>query len=205
MYRAFVTRDNSYEGIFVTGVKTTGIFCRPTCSARKPKKENIEYFSTAREALLHGYRPCRICQPMYPQDHIPDWLEALMNEINKNPAVRMKESDIIERGIDPNRVRRWFKRHHGMTFHGYQRALRISAAFGCIKHGDKVIDAAFDSGYESLSGFTDSFRKHTGFPPTKSPSRKLIIVSRILTPLGPPCWPVLLSRESACWNLLTGA
>ena len=185
MYRAFVTRNSSYEGIFVTAVKTTGIFCRPTCSARKPKKENIEYFPTTRDALLHGYRPCKICRPMYPQDHIPDWLQPLMDEVSKNPALRMREGDMIERGLDPNRVRRWFKRHHGMTFHGYQRALRITTAFGSIKHGDKVIDAAFDSGYESLSGFTDSFRKHTGFSPTKSSSRKLVIVTRILTPLGP--------------------
>ena len=64
MYRALVERDRSFEGLFFACVRTTGIFCRPTCSARKPKPENVEYASTIQEALHRGYRPCRICDPM---------------------------------------------------------------------------------------------------------------------------------------------
>jgi AraC family transcriptional regulator of adaptative response/methylated-DNA-[protein]-cysteine methyltransferase len=72
-----------------------------------------------------------------------------------------------------------------MTFQGYLRTLRIGEAFGRIQYGDKVIEAAFDSGYESLSGFTESFKKAIGVSPAKSRGRTLITVTRILTPLGP--------------------
>jgi AraC family transcriptional regulator of adaptative response/methylated-DNA-[protein]-cysteine methyltransferase len=72
-----------------------------------------------------------------------------------------------------------------MTFQAYLRTLRISGAFGRIRYGEKVIETAFESGYESLSGFADSFRKATGFSPNKSNQKQLIIITRILTPLGP--------------------
>jgi AraC family transcriptional regulator of adaptative response/methylated-DNA-[protein]-cysteine methyltransferase len=63
-YKAIGTKDFSYEGIFITAVKTTGIFCRPSCRARKPKQENVIFYDTAREALQNGFRPCKICHPM---------------------------------------------------------------------------------------------------------------------------------------------
>ncbi len=185
LYGALLNKDSSYEGIFVVGVKTTGVFCRPTCSARKPKRQNVEFFGSPREALLRGYRPCKKCDPMAPAGEVPDWLQPLMQEVNSTPGIRLKDSDLRERGIDPNRVRRWFKKHHGMTFQTFLRALRIGQAFGRIAYGDKVIEAAFDSGYESLSGFTESFRKAMGVAPSKSKSLKLVTVTRILTPLGP--------------------
>ena len=64
MYRALSRRDAAYEGVFFTGVKTTGIFCRPTCKAKRPRAENVEFFPTVNEALHGGYRPCRLCRPM---------------------------------------------------------------------------------------------------------------------------------------------
>ena len=63
MYRALVERDQSFEGLFFACVRTTGIFCRPTCHARKPKPENVEFASTIQDALHRGYRPCRVCRP----------------------------------------------------------------------------------------------------------------------------------------------
>jgi AraC family transcriptional regulator of adaptative response/methylated-DNA-[protein]-cysteine methyltransferase len=185
MYQALLDKDSSYEGIFFVAVKTTGIFCRPTCTARKPKRENVEYYGSTREALLHGYRPCKICKPLGVKGEVPAWLRPLLEEVDQNPAIRLKDADLRERGLEPNRVRRWFKANHGMTFQTYLRTLRISGAFGRIKYGDKVVDAAFGSGYESLSGFTDTFKRLTQFSPVKSKNRKLIDVTRILTPLGP--------------------
>ncbi len=185
MYQALLDKDSSYEGIFFVAVKTTGIFCRPTCTARKPKRENVEYFASTREALLHGYRPCKICKPLGAKGEVPAWLRSLLDEIDRHPNIRLKDADLRERGLEPNRVRRWFKTHHGMTFQTYLRTLRISGAFGRIKYGEKVVDAAFESGYESLSGFTDTFKRMTRFSPVKSKNRKLIDITRILTPLGP--------------------
>ena len=185
MYNALLRKDSNFEGLFFVGVISTGIFCRPTCTARKPKKENVVFFSTAREALLQGYRPCKICTPLGYKGELPDWLKPLMDEIDKNPEIRLKDYDLKNRGVEPNRVRRWFKKNHGMTFQAYLRTLRISNAFGRIKYGEKVIEAAFEVGYESLSGFTETFKKTTGFSPNKSTSKQLIMITRILTPLGP--------------------
>ncbi|MEX2048064.1 MAG: Ada metal-binding domain-containing protein, partial [Gemmatimonadota bacterium] len=63
MLEAFLGRDSTYDGVFVTGVRTTGIFCRPTCSAKKPRPEHVAFFPTSRDALHAGYRPCRGGRP----------------------------------------------------------------------------------------------------------------------------------------------
>ena len=63
-YDIIGNRDTSYEGMFITAVKTTNIFCKPSCSARKPKKENVVFYDTPAQALENGYRPCKICHPM---------------------------------------------------------------------------------------------------------------------------------------------
>jgi AraC family transcriptional regulator of adaptative response/methylated-DNA-[protein]-cysteine methyltransferase len=185
MYAALLEKDAAYEGIFIVGVKTTGIFCRPTCTARKPKRRNVEFFPSAKLALDHGYRPCQICRPLGRKGEVPDWLAPVMAEVEAEPGIRLKDGDLRSRGVDPARIRRWFKTHHGMTFQAYLRSLRIGRAFGCIRFGDKVVDAAFESGYESLSGFTASFKKATGFSPQRSRDRSIISITRLTTPLGP--------------------
>ncbi len=185
MYQAVIDKDSSFEGIFYTAVKTIGIFCRPGCHARMPKLENVEFFATAKEALSYGYRPCKLCKPMEKYGEVPDWMEGLMKEIQQNPGIKLRDYELRERDIDPARIRRWFKKHHGMTFQAYLRALRINQAFGTIKLGEKVSASAFDAGYESLSGFGKSFSETMGFAPGKSKANKVINVTRILSPLGP--------------------
>ena len=70
-YTALVEKDPAYDGAFFAAVKTTGIFCRTTCTARKPKQENVCFYDTIHDALAAGYRPCKICRPMESADHIP--------------------------------------------------------------------------------------------------------------------------------------
>jgi AraC family transcriptional regulator of adaptative response/methylated-DNA-[protein]-cysteine methyltransferase len=185
MFRALADRDGSFEGIFVAGIKTTGIFCRPACTAKTPKPENVEFFRSPREALLRGYRPCKICRPLGRKGEFPDWLKPLIDEVDADPSIRLRDRDLRARGLEPSRVRRWFLKNHGLTFQSYLRSLRIGKAFGRIRYGDKVSQAAFDSGYESLSGFTDSFKRTAGFAPRTSPQGRVIVITRILTPLGP--------------------
>jgi len=185
MYNALLNKDSSFEGIFFVGVKTTGVFCRPTCTARKPKEENVDFFSNAKEALQYGYRPCKVCNPLQHNGEIPEWLKGLLKEIAEKQITRLTNADLNKWDVDPARARRWFKKHHGMTFQTYLRLLRVNKAFGRIKHGEKVIESAYDLGYESLSGFAESFKKTTGFPPSKSKNKNIISVTRILTPLGP--------------------
>ena len=185
LYTALLQRDSTYEGIFVVGVKTTGVFCRPTCRARMPKRENVEFFGSAHEALMHGYRPCKICTPLEYKGAPPAWLKPLLEEINDGTPVKLNDSHLRQRGLNPSRVRYWFKKQHGMTFQGYLRMLRIGQAFGRIRHGEKVASTAFESGYQSLSGFTDSFKKTAHFAPSRSQSQHIIPTTRVLTPLGP--------------------
>lgn len=115
----------------------------------------------------------------------PIWIQPLIDEVNATPTIKLRDSDLRERGLEPSRVRYWFKKQHGITFQGYLRLMRISQAFGRIKQGGKVADTAFESGYQSLSGFADSFKKTAEFSPSKSQNHELIRTTRIATPLGP--------------------
>lgn len=185
MYEAVLARDTRYDGIFVTAVKTTGIFCRPSCPAKKPKRENIEFHATAREALALGFRPCKRCRPLELPGQTPPEIRELLAEVERDPARRMRDGDLRERGLDPALVRRWFKRHHGMTFHAYQRALRVGRAIAQLANGESITNAAFGNGYDSLSGFQEAIRQITGRSPSRSRDLATVHLSRVLTPLGP--------------------
>lgn len=185
MLAAFDGRDPSYEGVFVTAVRTTGIFCRPTCAAKKPRPEHVEFFPSTREALFAGYRPCKRCRPLEPAGAPPEWLRRLLSEVEADPARRWRDQDLRDLDLEPDRVRRWFKSAHGMTFHAYTRARRLGLALTRIQEGDKVVDAAFDHGFESLSGFNEAFRRLAGVPPTGAATAPRIVLSRLATPLGP--------------------
>ncbi len=185
MMDAFFGRDPSFDGIFVTAVRTTGIFCRPTCSARKPLRENISFYPTSRDALLDGYRPCLRCEPMKPAGEPPEWLRPLLEAVDAEPTRRWTDQDIRDHGLVPERVRRWFQKTHAMTFHAYSRARRLGSALGWVKKGSQVTRAAFESGYDSLSGFHEAFRRYFGTSPTETSGQTIVRVSRIATPLGP--------------------
>ena len=185
MYRALCARDASYEGVFFAAIRTTGIFCRPTCSARNPLAENVEYYGSTRDALLAGYRPCKRCQPLEPNGATPDWLQPLLEEVERDPARRWKDADLREMNLDPGRVRRWFQTNHGMTFHAYQRSRRLGLALGRLRHGHDLTQAAYEHGFESLSGFRDAFARIFDETPGRGRSATPIQVTRLLTPLGP--------------------
>ncbi|MGE0159531.1 MAG: bifunctional transcriptional activator/DNA repair enzyme AdaA [Gemmatimonadales bacterium] len=185
MLEAFLGRDSSFEGVFVTAVRTTGIFCRPTCSARRPLAEHVSFFPTPREAILAGYRPCRRCRPMEPRGAPPAWLQPLLEAVESDPSRRWSDAEVRRRGLSPERVRRWFKSNHGMTFQAYHRARRLGSALGAMKAGDSVGRAAMDAGFDSFSGFQDAFRQQFGASPKALDDAPLIRVTRTPTPLGP--------------------
>jgi AraC family transcriptional regulator of adaptative response/methylated-DNA-[protein]-cysteine methyltransferase len=184
MYRALAERDSSFEGIFFAGVRTTGIFCRPTCSAKKPARENVEFFPTPNEALLGGYRPCLRCRPMDPQTRAPALIERLRAEIEKAPGGRLTDKELSALAIDPSTARRQFKRHYGMTFQAYHRARRMGLALREVRRGSRVDAAQNGSGFESASGFREAFTKVFGDPPTAAKERTPLLAERIDTPLG---------------------
>ncbi len=185
MMQAFLQGDTSFDDIFVTAVRTTGIFCRPACTAKKPRPENVHFFGTSREALLSGYRPCKRCHPLEAAGDAPDWLRPLLADLEQDPARRWKDSDLRQRGLSPERVRRWFHTHHDMTFHAYNRARRLGSALGQVQKGSQVTRAAFESGYGSLSGFHEAFQRYFGASPTDLDGATVVRVDRLMTPLGP--------------------
>src|SRR5688500_12672193 len=167
MEEAFLTSDASYDGIFFTAVRTTGIFCRPSCRARKPLPSNIEFFASVRDALFAGYRPCKRCEPALPQDGAPAWVTQVLAEVEQHPDQRLQDADLRRIGVEPARVRRYFLQHYGMTFHAYCRGRRLTGALRLLRSGAALDDVALGSGWDSHSGFRDAFAKTFGAAPGK--------------------------------------
>lgn len=184
-YKAIVDKDPSFEGVFITAVKSTGIFYRPVCTARKPKPENVVFYDSVKEAVLNGFRPCKVCKPLEHVAVIPPDIKTLLEELHAMPFNKIKDYHLREKGFEPSHLRRWFKKHFNMTFHSYQRMLRINGAYKKIMVGDTITNAAFESGYESLSGFNNGYRTIFGKAPSKSKQQTVINIVRFTTPLGP--------------------
>jgi AraC family transcriptional regulator of adaptative response/methylated-DNA-[protein]-cysteine methyltransferase len=183
MRRAFYARDPAAEGRFIVGVRTTGIFCRPTCAARKPKPENIEFFSDPSAALHGGFRPCKLCRPMDAVQPPPPLVTRLRAAIERDPTGRLSDKELAGLGIEPSTARRQFQRHHGMTFHAYARARRMGLALREVQQAG-VTQAQFARGFESASGFRDAFTRIFGRPPRDAAGSRVLYAERIPTPLG---------------------
>lgn len=184
MERAYLAGDSGYDGIYFVAVRTTGIFCRPSCPA-KPLPRNVEYYATAREALFAGYRPCKRCRPLEADGKPPDWVSGLLAEVEGDPSARITDGDLRARGVDPARARRHFLAHYGMTFQAYCRARRLGKALGQIREGAILDDVALGNGYESHSGFREAFARTFGKPPGKSRDTDCVTVTWMESPLGP--------------------
>jgi AraC family transcriptional regulator, regulatory protein of adaptative response / methylated-DNA-[protein]-cysteine methyltransferase len=124
MYEAALRRDPVFDGIFFVCVRSTKVFCRPTCSARNPRRENVEFVATSTEAARAGYRPCRRCRPIDPPDSHPGWVRDLIARAGSSES-RVTDETLSALGLSPSRVRSYFRRRVGMTFHAFQRSLRI--------------------------------------------------------------------------------
>ena len=137
-YQALLERKQNFVGIFFVGVKTTLVFCIATCRARKPKKENVEFFTTFKDALDNGYRPCKVCKPTENSNEAPKQVENAITLIKNNPKEKITDYQLRQKGISPEVVRGWFKKNYGMTFQAYQRMYRINNAFQELKLGKNI-------------------------------------------------------------------
>jgi AraC family transcriptional regulator of adaptative response/methylated-DNA-[protein]-cysteine methyltransferase len=184
MYRALVNKDSSFEGIFYVGVKTTGIFCRPTCPAKKPKLANVEFFPSTNQALYGGYRPCLRCKPLDKEQAPPELVRQLSLRIEETMPARLGDRDLRKMGIDPSTARRQFIKYYGMTFHAYQRARRMGMALKRIREGENVIGAQIETGFESASGFWAAFKNVFGVAPAKATAVDYLVAKWFESPLG---------------------
>lgn len=197
-YSALLAKDARFDGIFYVGIKTTGVFCRSVCPARKPKFENCEFFERVEEALLAGFRPCKRCRPLSHPDEIPEVVRMLIEAVEAQPEKRWKDRDFRKLSISAAQASRLFKKRFGMTFVAYARARRLGMALKQIKENRAVIDAQIDSGYDSGSGFRDAFAKIMGASPAQSKDMQLLRAEWIDTPLGPM---IAIGDENALYLL----
>lgn len=150
MYEAMRERDPAFDGLFFTCVRTTGVFCRPTCDARKPRRENVEFVATSGEAQRAGYRPCRRCRPLEPPASHPAWALELISRVRASET-RLTDRGLAALGLRPSRVRGYFRRRFGVTFQAFQRSQRMGEALRRLQGGQDGLGAGLDSGYESAT------------------------------------------------------
>ena len=182
LYDALVARDPSYEGQAYVCVRTTGIFCRLVCTARNPKRENVEFRPTVADCLDAGFRPCKRCRPLDAPTH--PVIGPLLERLDAEPDRRWRESDLAALGFDPSTVRRAFRRQFGLTFLQVARARRLGDAAKRLAREDAVIEAQLDAGYDSGSGFREAVTRALGAAPAKLKGRGVLSAWWIETPIG---------------------
>jgi AraC family transcriptional regulator, regulatory protein of adaptative response / methylated-DNA-[protein]-cysteine methyltransferase len=164
-WAAFERRDRAWDGRIFGGVKTTGIYCRPSCPARRPKRENVEFFRTVAEAQAGGYRSCLRCLP---------------DEVSREDAALGKAFRILARaeeapsldelasaaGYSPHHFHRLFKRATGVTPAAYYRSLRARRAEAALEDNARITDAIYDAGYSGPARFYAEAKRRLGMTPS---------------------------------------
>src|SRR6187455_3128907 len=178
MWRAFLERDPDYDGLFLAAVRSTRIFCRPTCPARRPKRENVEFFARADEAQRAGFRACKRCHPL---EDSPALVRRLRTLVERSGGERIGEKQLVQLGIEPSTARRQFQRLFGQSFQAWQRAQRLGAGLATLQNGARVIEAQQASGFESASGFRAAIERQFG---TRAAGARVLRTRWVESPLG---------------------
>ncbi len=168
MWEAVMKNDASYDGVFFYAVKTTGIYCRPSCKSKPPRRENICFFSTAKEARAAGFRPCKRCRSDLPDYHPMKEIAKTVKEAIDRAFIEQEKCNrgLTEIGLSSRRVADVFKAEYGITPKTYADSLRLKEAQRLLLATDaKVIDIAYQAGFGSLTAFYSFFRKETGTTP----------------------------------------
>ncbi|WP_415403335.1 bifunctional transcriptional activator/DNA repair enzyme AdaA [Tateyamaria sp. SN3-11] len=184
LYKALLARDASYDGQVYVCVSSTGVFCRLTCPARKPKQENCTFFGTVGECIEAGFRACKRCHPLAPMALADPAIAALLAALDERPDYRWRESDVARMGFDLSTVRRSFKRQFGMTFLEMARQRRLRDGFETLADGGTVIDGQLEAGFESASAFRSAFLKLLGKASGNLSADPMLFADWVPTPLG---------------------
>lgn len=182
LYDALIARDARWDGRAYVGVTTTGIFCRLTCPARKPRRENCRFFESAAACLEASFRPCKRCKPL--EHGMEPLVAGLVQALQADPARRWRESDLTAMGHDPSTVRRAFRRQLGITFLELARLRRLQEGFTSLGEGESVIGAQLSASYDSASGFRTALARYLGLPPSAFRANAALQAAPVETPLG---------------------
>lgn len=184
LYAALLARDNRFDGLAFVCVSSTGVFCRLTCPARKPRAENCTFFATIGECIEAGYRACKRCHPLRAAALADPTIGALLHALDERPTLRWSEDHVEQLGYDVSTVRRSFKRQFGMTFLEMARRRRLREGFETLASGSKVITAQHEASFESASAFRTAFARLLGCAPADLRGDRLLRAAWIATPLG---------------------
>ncbi len=184
LFDALIQRRREFDGVFYFGVRTTGVFCRPSCGARAPRRENVSFFASPQAALAAGFRACRRCRPQELVGAAPAWVSALLAQLERAGApLTARQMNTV--GVHPTRAARWFQDHLGMSFHSFQHSLRLGASIDGLRAGASVGEAGASARFESESGFRDAFRRALGASPTRLDADvRVLRLKRLVTPIG---------------------
>jgi AraC family transcriptional regulator of adaptative response/methylated-DNA-[protein]-cysteine methyltransferase len=164
-WAAFERRDRSWDGRVIGAVKTTGIYCKPSCPAKRPKREHVEFFAAAEDARRAGYRPCLRCKP----DEVGRDRDAvaravrLIEEAEESPSLASLAAAV---GYAPHHFQRIFTRDVGVSPAAYARALRAKRAEDALKENGSVTEAIYEAGYSGPSRFYADANERFGMTPS---------------------------------------
>lgn len=169
-WKAVSRSDNAYDGLFYYAVKTTGIFCRPSCKAKPPLKKNVIFFETSSDAINAGYRPCKMCRPDITEAPYEPNRELIKKaeEILKSSYHQAPDLNEISQqlGFSCSHFSRLFKHYYGKTVNQFVTELRLKEAMELLAATNKdIINIAFETGFKSLSNFYRCFKDRVGTTP----------------------------------------
>lgn len=166
MRKAVADRDPKYDGVFVYGVITTEVYCRPTCPSRAARPENLRFFADASAAEIGGMRACKRCGPNDRSKDIERFVE-LARYIEANAHQTLSLKVLANRcQLSPAYLQRKFLSVFGVSPKAYQDSIRLNSVKGALKEGDEITGAIFSAGYGSTSRFYTKAVKHIGMTPS---------------------------------------
>ncbi len=169
LWQAVCDRDATQNGRFFFAVRTTGIFCKPSCPARRPKRENVEFFATADAAEHAGYRACQRCHPwatVAPEPNL-ELMQAVCRAIENSPEALSLQQLADQFALSPYHLQRTFKRIIGVSPKQYAAALRTQRLKDALKNGSNVTTATYDAGFGSSSTLAEQSNALLGMAPSR--------------------------------------
>lgn len=167
-WQACLNKDSAYDGQFVLAVCTTGIYCRPSCAAKKPKRENVMFFALPELARRAGFRPCKRCHPDDAERHDRqlDLVREICRHIDAHVSEAMTLTTLGQRFyVSPSHLQRVFKDYVGISPQDYTEAMRMHQLKHALRDGARVTDAVYDAGFGSSSRVYEKAAPQLGMTP----------------------------------------
>ncbi len=170
MWKAVSENDAAYDGIFYYAVRSTGIYCRPSCKSKIPKRKNVYFFDTAEQAQADGFRPCKRCRSdlldFQPIREIAEKAKQLLNDsFSKRCELNQ---DLQQLGVSQRQMAKIFKDEYGATPSEYVNDLRVTEAKRLLSDtNDDIIDIGYCVGFGAVSSFYRVFKSVSGLSPAE--------------------------------------